>query len=309
MKDLIGISWRPELAAGILTNLEHIDVVEVMANDYFDVGKSQIRSLKTLAKQVPVVLHGVSLGLASCTKVERHRLEQMARVIEQVEPLFWSEHLAFVRAGGLEIGHLAAPPRTNETIEGSAENIFRATQVTGSTPLMENIATLIEPPGSLMDEASWITGIASASKTPLLLDLHNLYANSVNFHFDAKEFLNRIPLNQIGSIHLSGGKWVTADDHDGVPMEARLLDDHLHDVPDPVYDLLQWVSARTSQPLTVILERDGSYPTFDVLLAQVERARKSVRAGRESQQHYEWAEAGSLSSGSLYRQISPGSLS
>ena len=79
MRDRIGLGWRPELAAGILCNLDRIDVVEVIADDYFDASGRQLRALKTLAAQVPIALHGLSLGLASTAPVERDRLEKIDR--------------------------------------------------------------------------------------------------------------------------------------------------------------------------------------------------------------------------------------
>ena len=100
MSDRIGIGWRPELAAGIVSHLDRIDVIEVIADDYFDAPRRKLRALRTLAAQAPVVLHGVSLGLGSSVKVERRRLDRMARVVNEVQPEFWSEHLAFVRGGG-----------------------------------------------------------------------------------------------------------------------------------------------------------------------------------------------------------------
>src|SRR5258708_27540905 len=100
MNDRIGLGWRPELAAGIFANLDRIDVVEIIADDYFDAPRSRVRALRTLAAQTPVVLHGVGLGAASCRPVATRRLDDMARLVEQVQPEFWSEHLAFVREIG-----------------------------------------------------------------------------------------------------------------------------------------------------------------------------------------------------------------
>jgi uncharacterized protein (UPF0276 family) len=135
-KDRFGIGWRPELAAGILSNLDRIDIVEVIADDYFDAPRSQRRTLKTLARQIPVALHGVTLGLASSAPVDSTRLERTARLVEEIQPEFWSEHLAFVRAGGFGIGHLAAPPRTAATIDGAARNLACAASIVGSLPLV-----------------------------------------------------------------------------------------------------------------------------------------------------------------------------
>jgi uncharacterized protein len=279
MNDRFGLGWRPELAAGILSNLDRIDIVEVIADDYFDAPKARRRALKTLAIQVPVALHGVTLGLASSVTVETRRLERLARLVDEIQPEFWSEHLAFVRGGGIEIGHLAAPPRTKATIDGAAQNLAAAKRIVGALPLVENIATLIDAPGSTLSESDWTCDILAAANCGLLLDLHNLYANSVNFGFDPYDFIARIPQEKVCVIHLAGGRWIKAKTTD----ERRLLDDHLHDVPEAVYDLLEYVGARRSLPLTVILERDGRYPPIDVLLSQLDQARDALRRGRAKQ--------------------------
>src|ERR671923_1166100 len=276
MNDRFGLGWRPELAAGILSNLDRIDIVEAIADDYFDAPKAKRRALKTLAIQVPVALHGVTLGLASSAAVETRRLVQMVRLVDEIQPEFWSEHLAFVRGDGIEIGHLAAPPRTEVTIDDAARNLTTAKRMVGALPLVENIATLIDPPGSSLSEADWTSAILAAANCALLLDLHNLYANSVNFGFDPYDFIARIPEEKICAIHLAGGRWIKAKTTD----QRRLLDDHLHDVPEPVYDLLEYVGAKTSHPLTVMLERDGRYPPIEILLNQLDRARDALRRGR-----------------------------
>ena len=275
MRDRVGLGYRPELAASILAHHERIDVVEVILDDYVAAPRKHLRALRTLATQLPVALHGVGLGLASTAAVDARRLDGVARMVGAIEPESWSEHLAFVRAGGIEIGHLAAPPRTAATVEGAARNLARARAVVGSAPLVENVATLLEPPGCDRDEATWVAETLDASGCDLLLDLHNLHANATNFGFDARGFLARVPAERIAAVHLSGGHLVSAGDG-----TTRLLDDHLHDVPDPVYTLLADVAARAPRPLTVVLERDGAYPPFGCLVAQLDRARTALREGR-----------------------------
>jgi hypothetical protein len=272
--DRFGLGWRPPLALGILSNLDRIDVVEVIADDFFNASRSQLRALKTLAAQVPVTLHGVSLGLASSVTVDRRRLDLTARLCEEIRPLSWSEHLAFVRGGGIEIGHLAAPPRCDETIEGALKNLSLARTTVCIAPQVENIATLIDPPLSRYDEATWVSEIIRNSQSDLLLDLHNLHANATNFGFNPMDLISRIPPGRVRGIHLAGGKWVGKGD------VRRVLDDHLHDVPDPVYALLEEIGARTEPGLTVILERDGDFPSIECLLDQLDRAREALARGR-----------------------------
>lgn len=274
--DRVGLGWRGELAAGILSNLAQIDVLEVIADDYYSASRAGIDALRSLARQLPVSLHGVGMGLASTIAAEPRRLHAMARLMKAVQAESWSEHLSFVRAGGVEIGHLAAPPRTPASAAGAIANIALASRIVGSAPLMENIATLVEPPASSMDEAQWLGQIIAGAQVPLLLDLHNLYANAVNFGIKPEELLLRLPLASVGAVHLSGGHWIDEPDGSG----RRLLDDHLHDVPPEVFGLLTLLARHAPQPLTVIVERDGNYPSFEHVLGQLELARAALRAGR-----------------------------
>lgn len=281
--DRFGLGWRPELAAGIFAYRDRIDILEVVADDYFDAPAAALSPLQTLSAQLPITLHGVTAGLASVLPVEQARLDGMARVVKYCQPEFWSEHLAFVRAGDIEIGHLAAPVRNQQTLEGTLRNLARATETVGSMPALENVATLIDPPGSEMDEASWLAALLEAEpRLELLLDLHNVYANSLNFGFDPSSFLASIPLERVRAIHIAGGKLLEPDPADPEQKE-HLLDDHLHPVPDPVYDLLAQVAAASSNPLTVILERDGEYPPMAELLAELDAARAAVARGRQEQ--------------------------
>jgi uncharacterized protein len=278
MTDRFGLTWQPALAAGILANLDCIDVVEVIAEEQFGASSRATRALETLAHQVPLLVHGVALGPASTAPVDSRRLDRLARLVDRVEPAFWSEHLACVRAGDIEIGHLAAAPRTGATVDATAANLSRAASIVGSRPMVENIATLMDPPASDRPEAEWISSVIAASGCDLLLDLHNVHANSLNFGFDPIEYLTRLDPERIGAIHLAGGCWIesaTGDDR-----ERRYLDDHLHDVPDPVYDLLVEVGARVRRPLNVILERDGRFPPMRHLLWQLDRARAALADGR-----------------------------
>jgi uncharacterized protein (UPF0276 family) len=249
-----GIGWRPELGAAILANLDRIDAVELLAEEY---GTANRRALQFLRRHVSITVHGTSLGLASTEPVDCKRLDAIARVVEWTEAESWSEHLAFVRAGGIEIGHLAAPPRNDATLDGLMRNVDTAWRVVGSKPLLENIATLIDPPFSTYDELSWMETASRATGCALLFDLHNLHANAVNF-----AFAPRVPNCPIGAVHIAGGKRIEGD---------RILDDHLHAVPDEVFAMLAGLSADL-----VILERDGRYPPFGELLAELDRARAAA---------------------------------
>lgn len=274
-RDRFGIGWRPELASGIAAHLHRIDLLEVIAENLFLAPRRERETFAGIARELPVALHGVGLGLASSAPVDRRALDRMARLVGDVRPESWSEHLAFVRAGGWEIGHLAAAPRNAATLDGLAANVRRAAAVVGSLPALENIATLVEPPGSDRAESVWVRDALAATGAPLLLDLHNLHANATNAGFTPASFLAEVPPERIAEIHIAGGRRVVA-----ASGEPRILDDHLHAVPDEVFALLELAGAAAPGPIDVVLERDGAYPGIGVLLAELDRAREALARGR-----------------------------
>jgi uncharacterized protein (UPF0276 family) len=278
--DRFGMGWRDRLATGIFTHLDEIDVLEVIAENCLDLSPRRGRSLRALGREVPLLVHGVGLGAASVSPVDARHLDRIARVIHSLEPCTWSEHLAFVRSGGYEIGHLAAPPRNAATVDGAAGNLRALCTVVGAMPAVENIATLMAPPASSMDEPDWVAAIARAARAPLLLDLHNLYANAVNFGFEPLAYLRRFPLQSVQIVHISGGVWTECGDGEFGSTGRRLLDDHLHDVPECVFRMLEVLGEHCPRRLTVILERDGRFPAMSSLLEQLRCARAAVAAGR-----------------------------
>lgn len=274
--DRVGLAWRDELAAQIMLHLDSIDHLEIIAEREWSASRRRLDALHDLARQVPVSLHGVSLGLVSSGIVSEERLGRLAKLVECVEPDHWSEHLAFVRAGGFDIGHLAAAPYAPQTLAGASRNLERARQVVGALPQLENIATLLTPPGSCWTESEFITRVVCGAGAEMLLDLHNLYANACNFGHDPCAILDSMPLEQVASVHLSGGHWENGPDG-----RSRLIDDHIHDPPEAVYELLEVLAFKAPRPLTVIIERDGRYPDFAALLEQISRARSVLATGRK----------------------------
>ena len=274
-RDRVGLAWRDELAAQIVLHLDHIDHLEVIAEREWSASRRRLDALRDLARQVPVSLHGVSLGLISSGNASEERLGRLARLVERVKPDHWSEHFAFVRAAGIEIGHLAAAPYAPQTFDGAILNLERARKVVGSMPQLENIATLLNPPGSCWTEAEFIDKVLRSAGAAMLLDLHNLYANACNFGQDPCAVLNSMPLEQVKSVHLSGGHWEVGSD-----ARPRLIDDHIHDPPEDVYKLLEVLAFKVPQPLTVIIERDGRYPDFAALLEQIATTRAALTLGR-----------------------------
>lgn len=273
--DRFGLSWRPELGMEILSAPGKVQSIEIMPEHISHLSDKELKTFYRLARAIPTVVHGVSLGLASAFPVEPSALEVMARVVNALEPEAWSEHLAFVRVPGEELGHLAAPPWSEETVESTLKNIEVASKVIGSRPHLENIATLYHPPGSTLTEQKWISNVIKGSGTSLLLDVENIYANACTFKFDALATVAELPLETVEYIHIAGGTY--AKDENG----TFFIDDHAHAIVDEVFLLLESIGEMVDQPLTVILERDGNFPPVQILLEELDRARDSLLRGRK----------------------------
>ncbi|MCB1179056.1 MAG: DUF692 family protein [Leptospiraceae bacterium] len=265
-----GIGWRREIADSILRNLDEFDVIEIIIDDYLDASRKELDYLKFLNSQVPVIFHGIQLGLASSLEVETSRLKKYKKVIDYTKITDWSEHLAFVRGREVEIHHLAQPPMNASTLVGLKKNLNKAKKIIGSLPKMENPASLIFPPGSDWNEIDWIQKILEETEIDLLLDLHNLYVNSENFQFDPYEYIFKINLQRINTIHIAGG----------ILREKKLIDTHLHNVPDKVFQFLEFIGGKENKIKNVILERDGNFPHINELIQEIKKAKEHYHKAR-----------------------------
>lgn len=263
-----GIGWRPEIDLTI-ERLSGVDFVEVIAeNLHPDDLPASLAALR--ARNVPVVPHGVSLSLGGAERPAAHRLAHLARCAQTLGAPLVSEHLAFVRAEGLEAGHLIPVPRTWEALEVVSENI-RIAQASMPVPLaLENIAALFAWPEDELTEARFLAELVDRTGVLLLVDVANLHTNHVNLGQDPERALDELPLERLAYVHVAGG----------VLREGVWHDTHRHPVTRPVLDVLAALAERTDVP-GVLLERDGDYPGPAVLAGELAAIRATVEDARD----------------------------
>jgi uncharacterized protein (UPF0276 family) len=216
------------------------------------------------------VPHGTGLSLGGAEPLDRKRLDHLARLAERLDAPMVSEHIAFVRAGGIEAGHLLPLPRTYESLDVLVENI-REAQAALPVPLaIENIATLFEWPASEMDEATFITEALERTDTRLLLDVSNLYANTRNHGWEATAFLDGLPLARLAYVHIAGG----------IVRNRLYHDTHAHAIPAGAFELLAELCARIEPP-GVLLERDDHFPEASELLSELDAIAQAIARGAQ----------------------------
>ncbi len=264
----VGVGLRVEIAADLLRDPSAADFVEVVAEACF-ASPSARREAIAVARLLPVVPHGVKLSLGSAEGIDRDRAKKLGALARELRAPVVTEHVAFVRAGGREIGHLTQVPLTREAVRVVARNVAEARRHLPDVPLLlENAAWTFRFPGDELDEPAFFHAIVEATGCDLLLDLGNLFANAVNAGKDPLVEIDRYPLDRVRMIHIAGG--VTED--------GFYFDTHAHPVPRSVFDLLDRFVARAGA-VPVVLERDDRFPPFDELRDELRRARAILAAG------------------------------
>ncbi len=249
-----GIGWRPEIADAV-ERMPGIDWVEAVAENVCP-GHLPDSLLRLRERGVTVIPHGVSLGLGGADRPDESRLTALAERAEALGAPLVTEHIAFVRAGGLltaspllEAGHLLPVPRTRDALDVLCDNI-RIAQAALPVPLaVENIAALLAWPGEEMTEGQFLYDLADRTGVRLLIDVANLHTNHVNRGEDPAKALAELPVEAIAYVHVAGGI-----ERDGV-----WHDTHAHPVPATVLDILTDLASRVS-PAGVLLERDDNFP-------------------------------------------------
>lgn len=257
----LGLGWRRELAAPLLTSPRAVGFVEVIAESCLNPGPLR-REVLGLAEIWPVLPHGIKLSLGSADGIDEHHARRLGELARALRAPLMSEHVAFTRGRDRDIGHLTQLPLHRSAVAVVARNLAKARRLLPDIPfLLENPAWTLRWPEDEMDEGSFFHEIVHATGCELLLDIANLYANAQNSGRDPLSLLRSYPLNRVAMVHIAGGAW----------REGFYVDTHCHPTPSPVFDLLREL-VRIRGPLPVVLERDGRYPPFAELAAELAQA-------------------------------------
>jgi uncharacterized protein (UPF0276 family) len=254
----VGIGWRPEIA-GFVSELPGLRFTEVVAESVPRRGALPEALVDLRAHGVEVVPHGVQLSLGGAEPVDPVRVAHLSSVAERLGAPMVSEHIAFVRAGGLEAGHLLPLPRSREAVDAVVANVDRVQAELPVPIALEPIAALFDWPDDKLDEAAFLTEILDRTGALLLLDVANVYANAHNRGTDATALLAALPLERVAYVHVAGGA-----EHDGI-----YHDTHCDPVPTAVLELVSQLCDQLRPP-AMLLERDGDYPPAETLSAELD---------------------------------------
>ncbi|MBG0808549.1 DUF692 domain-containing protein [Methylosinus sp. H3A] len=265
-----GLGFRPQFCADLFADRAAVDMIEVVADHYLDASPEKLAELDLLADHFPVAPHGLDLSLGSEEGVDPVYLRKMARLVARLDPPWWSEHLAFTRAGGVSIGHLAVLPYTQEAAEAAARNVETVRRAITAPLILENPTAIALVPGAEMDEPAFLTRVLEMTGCGWLCDVTNLYTNAINHGVDLEAQIDHWPWERVVQFHIAGGR----------RSRGLLMDSHDAPAPPEIWALLEKILPLARNARAIVLERDENLPPFGDLLAEVARAREIGRRCR-----------------------------
>lgn len=255
-----GIGLRSPHIGEMLTRRPSAGWLEVHAENYMGDGAG-VEALERLREIYPLSVHGVGLSLGSARGVDHDHLQRLRKVCERFQPDLVSEHLAWSVADGAYLNDLLPLRYDEEALEIVARNVEAVQDALQRQVLIENLSAYVAFADSSMNEAQFLTELVARTGCGLLLDVNNVQVSAHNLQYDARAFIDTLPAEAIGEIHLAGHAT------NQVGTDTVLIDDHGSRVPPVVWTLYQHAISRLG-PRPTLIEWDTDVPVLDVLLGE-----------------------------------------
>jgi len=238
---------------------EQVSFYEIAPENWLGVGGGLGRQLRHFTERHPFVTHGLSLSLGGPAPLDETFIRRLKRFLDQHGISTYTEHLSYCSDDG-HLYDLMPIPFTEEAVHHVAERIRRTQDILERRIAVENVSYYAAP-GKQMEEIDFVRAVLEEADCNLLLDVNNIYVNSVNHRYDAEAFLYALPPERVAYFHIAG-HYNEAED--------LIVDTHGADVIEPVWDLLD-KAYRHVGVVPTLLERDFNIPPLPELLTEVDR--------------------------------------
>jgi uncharacterized protein (UPF0276 family) len=267
-----GVGLRREHYRHVIDTKPAVGWFEVISENFMVAGGNPRRVLEAVRRDYPVVLHGVSLSIASTDPLDQRYLGELAALARDVEPAWISDHLCWGTAHSINAHDLLPVPYTEEALAHVVERVEAVQEKLGRRILLENPSSYLRFRGDDMAEHEFLAELARRADCGILLDVNNVFVSAHNHGFDPHEYIAAMPAERVGQIHLAGHT------EEG----ALLIDTHDGYVRPEVWSLYAETIERLGARSTMI-EWDQDVPAFEELEKELDRAAHWARVGIEGQ--------------------------
>lgn len=258
-----GLGLRPDHYESILSDRPPVGFFEALTENYLVPGGKPLSYLDRIRADYPLVLHGVSLSIGSTAPLNTAYLDAVKALAQRVEPVYISDHLCWTGVDGVNLHDLMPMPYTEEALRHLVPRVREVQDRLGRRILLENVSSYVGYGASEMTEWEFLSRLSTQADCLLLLDVNNVYVNSVNHHFDADEFIRGVPAERVAQLHLAGHE----------VQSSFIIDTHDAPIADPVWALYRRTCERLGAVSTMI-ERDANIPPLEELLVELDVARR-----------------------------------
>ena len=261
-----GLGLRPKHFGRFLEGRPPVDWIEAVSENFMMRGGRPLVVLEKVRRDVPVVLHGVSLSIGATEPLDARYLDELCGLVGRIDPALVSDHLCWGRHGGRYAHDLWPLPYTEEALAHVVARVGVVQDRLRRQILLENVSSYVAYRDSTMTEWEFLAEVAERADCGILLDVNNVYVSSYNHEFDPREYIAALPASRVLQIHLAGH----------TDNGAYLLDSHDAHVAPEVWDLYAH-TVRILGRVPTLIEWDDKIPELDVLVAESRKAR-SVEA-------------------------------
>jgi uncharacterized protein (UPF0276 family) len=238
-----------------------IDFFEVAPENWINVGGQRGKLFRAMTERHDFVFHGLSLSLGGPAPLDETLLHKIRRLIDEHGVACYSEHLSFCSDDG-HLYDLMPVPYTQESIDWIVPRILRTQEILGRRMAIENVSCYATP-GAQMSEADFTNEVLRRADCDLMLDVNNVFVNSVNHRYDPEQFIRAMPAQRVAYMHMAGHYYEEPD---------LIVDSHAAPIIDPVFALLDCAYAHCGVRPT-LLERDFNIPPLAELIAELDKIR------------------------------------
>ncbi|OGT74654.1 MAG: hypothetical protein A3H44_03150 [Gammaproteobacteria bacterium RIFCSPLOWO2_02_FULL_57_10] len=257
-----GLGLRSVHYDHVLTHKPAVDWFELITENYLAPGGRPRAVLREIRANYPVALHGLSFNVGTDEPLDIHYLDQLKRLIAEVEPAWVSDHLCWTGLHGYTSHDLLPIAYTEENLQRVADKVSRIQDYLQHRIVLENPSIYIGFRSSSMTEPEFINALVRRAGCEILLDINNVYVSSFNLGFDPRAYIDTLTPSAIRQFHLAGH----------TNNVTHIIDTHDHPVCDEVWELYRYACGRFG-PVATLLERDDHIPEFSELMIELEQAK------------------------------------
>lgn len=257
-----GVGLRTDHYQYVVDNQPDVDWFEVISENFMVAGGKPKYFLHAVRENYPIVMHGVSMSIASTDPLNLEYLTQLKTLAAEVQPEWISDHLCWTGVHGINSHDLLPVPYNEEAIAHIVSRVQKVQDILGREMILENVSSYLTYNQSEMEEWEFINEIARRAGCKILFDINNIYVSARNHGFSAQTFLQSIKPEYVQQFHLAGH----SDYGDYV------IDTHDHDVPPAVWELYKKALQRFGF-ISTLVERDDNIPPFPDLYSEMQHAR------------------------------------